>query len=75
MEIPHHFISFIFLVLTNQAFRRQIRLGIPPTIFIVEPPQVSGTARTPALVVVPLSCAGNWAREAANGMGDDGEVG
>eukprot|EP00434_Breviolum_minutum_P021121 symbB.v1.2.018634.t1/scaffold1495.1/size115473/1 len=26
--------------------------------------RVSGPARTPALVVVPLSCAGNWAREA-----------
>lgn len=26
-------------------------------------------------MVVPLSCAGNWAREAANDMGDDGEVG
>ena len=29
---------------------------------------MSGTARTPALVVVPLSCAGNWAREADNDL-------
>ena len=26
-------------------------------------------------MVVPLSCAGNWAREAANGMVDDKWVG
>ena len=43
-----------------------------PSSSFQPPPEVSGTARSPALVVVPLSCAGNWAREAANEMENDG---